>query len=256
MSGVADRGDSRHLMTSSVTTRVLGWVGLASMAVMALLGLVISPRDRIQGEAVRLLYIHVPTIWVAYGSFILTAVASALYLWRGSSREDRGRHYDRIAGAAGEVAVLFLALTLVTGMLWGRITWGVFWQWDARLTTTALMFVSYLGYLAIRNMPADIEARSKRAAIAALLAAVNIPIVHFSVEWWRTLHQKASIRSDRNSEITGDMFATLMFSLLAFTVVAAWLMIHRYRLVRLEEIREEEGLALAVSARRAEGVNA
>ena len=134
----------------------------------------------------------------------------------------------------------------------GRITWGVYWQWDARLTTTLLMFVTYLGYLALRRLPADPVVRSRRAAIVALIASVNLPLVHFSVDWWRTLHQKASLSVGRKAEITGDMLATLLFSVVAFSLVAAWLMVHRYRVLRLEEIRDEEDLETAIRARRTE----
>lgn len=241
-------------MTGSLATRVLGWAAVLTLGLVLLLGLVVSPRDVNQGEAVRLLYVHVPVIWIAYGSFIITAVSSALFLARSAGRADRGRHHDRIAGAAAEVGVVFTALTLISGALWGRITWGVYWQWDARLTTTVLMFVSYLGYLALRRLPADPFVRSRRAAIVALVSTVNLPLVHFSVDWWRTLHQKASLSVGRKAEITGDMLATLLFSLVAFTLVALWVGIHRYRVIRLEEIRDEEGVEAAIEARRAEAV--
>jgi len=245
--------DVRETPTGSLATRVLGLAVLMSLGVAALLGLVISPRDVTQGEAVRLMYVHVPVIWVAYACFITTAVSSALFLWRGSDRSDRGRHYDRLAGSAAEVGVMFTMMALVSGALWGRITWGVYWQWDARLTTTVLMFVTYLGYLALRQLPADPAIRSRRAAIVALLASVNLPLVHYSVVWWRTLHQQASLAVGK-AEITGDMLATLLFSVAAFTASAVWLIVHRYRLIRLEEIRDEEGLNAAIEARRAEAM--
>lgn len=238
-------------ITSSVGTSVLGWLALGSMATTAVLGLFISPRDVVQGDAVRFLYLHVPVIWVAYGCFIVCAGASAWFLWKAKSRADRGRHLDRVAGAAAEVGVVFTALALVTGAMWGRITWGVYWQWDARLTMTAMMFVSFLGYLALRRLPTDPAVRSKRAAIAALVSSVNLPLVHFSVDWWRTLHQEASLSVDE-AEITGDMFAILGFASVAFVLAGAWLVVHRYRVIRLEEIRDEEGLEMAIAARRAE----
>jgi heme exporter protein C len=137
-------------------------------------------------------------------------------------------------------------------MLWGKVTWGSYWQWDARLTTTVLLFVTYLGYLALRRLPADPGVRAKRAAIMALVSFVNVPIVHFSVDWWRTLHQKASLSVGRRPEITGDMYWTLMYSALTFTFVATWLMIHRYRVIRLEEMRDEEMLQQQLRERRSE----
>ncbi len=241
-------------MTASVATRVLGVVAAAAAALMLVLGLVVSPADVVQGEAVRLLYVHVPAIWVAYGSFGLTSLASALLLWRGRRRSDGGRHYDRLAGAAAECGVVFTAITLVSGSLWGKITWGTYWQWDARLTTTVLLFITYVGYLALRNLPAEPTVRARRAAVMALVSFVNVPIVHFSVDWWRTLHQPASLRIGRRPEITGEMYWTLLYSTLAVSVVAAWLMIHRYRVIRLEELRDEAGLAVALEQRRGEVV--
>ncbi|MDG2111991.1 MAG: cytochrome c biogenesis protein CcsA [Actinomycetota bacterium] len=241
-------------MTATPATRVLGVVALVASAVMLLLGLVVSPKDVVQGDAVRLLYVHVPVIWIAYGSFALTSAASGLFLWRGSRRADAGRHYDRLAGAAAESGVVFTGLTLVTGALWGKITWGTYWQWDARLTTTVLLFITYIGYLALRRLPADPVVRSRRSAIMALISFINVPIVHFSVDWWRTLHQKASLSVGRRPEITGEMYWTLMYSALAVTIVAAWLMIHRYRVIRLEEMRDEEGLQQAIRDRQEETV--
>ena len=216
---------------------------------MALLGLVVSPPDVVQGEAVRMLYLHVPAIWIAYGSFAVTSVSSLLFLRRGKRREDKGRHYDRLGGAAAEVGVLFTGVTLITGMLWGKVTWGTYWQWDARLTTTVLLFVTYLGYLALRRLPADPVVRGRRAAIMALISFINVPIVHYSVDWWRTLHQKASLSVGRRPEITGEMYWTLLYSAVAVTFVAVWLVTHRYRVIRLEEIRDEEMLTALISQR-------
>ena len=156
-------------MTGTLVTRVLGVSALAATGLMAVLGLVISPPDVVQGEAVRMLYIHVPSIWIAYGGFALTSISSILFLRRSRRRPDQGRHYDRLAGSAAEVGVVFTAITLITGMLWGKVTWGTYWQWDARLTTTVLLFVTYLGYLALRRLPAEPAVRSRRAAVMALI---------------------------------------------------------------------------------------
>ena len=239
-------------MTATPATRVLATVSVGASLVLLLLALIVSPADVVQGDAVRMLYIHVPSIWVAYGSFGLTACTSGLFILRYKRRTDRGRHYDRLAGAAAEVGVVFTGITLFSGMLWGKVTWGSYWQWDARLTTTVLLFVTYLGYLALRRLPADPGVRAKRAAIMALVSFVNVPIVHFSVDWWRTLHQKASLSIGRRPEITGDMYWTLMYSALTFTFVATWLMIHRYRVIRLEEMRDEEMLQQQLRERRSE----
>ena len=245
-------------MTGTIATRVLGVVALAAAVVMALLALWVSPPERVQGDAVRFMYLHLPSIWVAYGAFVLTAAASARLLWLSraaspSGRAERSiRRLDRTAGAASELGVLFTALTLVTGSLWGNLTWGTYWQWDARLTTTVLLFVTYLGYLALRRLPAEPRQRARRAAVMALIAVVNLPIVHYSVDWWRTLHQEASLSLTSDREITGEMYWTLMYSLAAVTVIALWLGVHRYRVLRLEELAEEDAIAHLLKERRAE----
>tara|TARA_B110000263_G_scaffold39981_1_gene31634 strand:+ start:2167 stop:2928 length:762 start_codon:yes stop_codon:yes gene_type:complete len=245
---MAQMPSTKH-MTATPATRVLGAVALVAVLLMVLLGLVVSPADVVQGQAVRMLYLHVPSIWIAYGAFVLTSLSSALFLIRSRRRHDGGRHYDRLAGSAAEVGVVFTGITLATGMLWGRVTWGTYWQWDARLTTTVLLFVTYLGYLALRRLPADPMTRGRRTAVMALVSFVNVPIVHYSVDWWRTLHQKASLSVGRRPEITGEMYWTLLYSTLAVTIVASWLIVHRYRVIRLEELRDEEALEALIASR-------
>jgi len=241
------------MTTASRATRVLGWAALVTLALTAWLALIVSPPDVTQKDAVRLLYLHVPTAWLAmYVSFGVTTLASVLYLWR----RTRSRFWDLAAGASAEVGVLFIGLTLAVGSIWGRSTWGVWWTWDARLTSTAVLFVLYLGYLAVRRVPSDPEVRSRRAAIVALAAFVDVPLVHFSVEWWRTLHQPASLLDERrlfDPQITGTMAFTLVLGVVAFTLLYAWLVIHRFRLARLEELADERQLADALAERRAEG---
>ena len=241
------------MTTGSRGTRILGVATLISLAVAAWMALVVSPADVNQKDAVRLLYIHAPTAWLAmYVSFGVTTLASILYLWP----RTRSRLWDLVAGASAEVGVLFIGLTLAIGSIWGRTTWGVWWTWDARLTSTAVLFVLYLGYLAVRRIPADPLVRSRRAAIVAIAAFVDVPIVHLAVDWWRTLHQPATIFDERrllDPRIHGVMLWTLLLSVLAFTLLYAWLLIHRVRLARLEELVEDRALEHAIAERRAEG---
>ena len=138
-----------RLLKPQVST-ALGWLSLVALVVLALFGLWGAPPDKVQSDAQRLMYLHVPTAWIAYLAFGVTALASALWLWK----RTRATVWDRIAGASAEIGVLFTALTLVLGSLWGRPVWGIWWAWDARLVTTAVLFFLYLGYLALRRVPA------------------------------------------------------------------------------------------------------
>jgi len=227
-------------------SRILGWAALAALAVLAVFGLWVAPPDRVQSDAQRLMYLHVPSAWIAYLAFGITAMASALYLWR----RTRAPVWDRLAASSAELGVLFTGLTLVLGSLWGRPVWGVWWAWDARLVTTAVLFFLYVGYLALRRVPAPIEARAKRSAIAALVAFADVPIVHFSVDWWRTLHQQATVFTPSlNAHIHGVMAFTLWWGVVAFTILFVYLLDRRYRLEALEEDLEARELTLAIEER-------
>ena len=236
--------------TGTAATRAIGALAALAMAWLVLFGLVLSPPDVNQGESVRLLYLHVPTIWVAYLSFVVTAFASGLHLL--TKRRSLG--WDRLAGASAEVGVVFVGLTLVVGALWGRLTWGVFWQWDARLTTTALLFVTYVGYLAVRRLGGSHAQRGRRSAVVGLVSVLLIPLVHWSVELWRSLHQEASIlNTDGDIRMDGTMLFTLFVGVVAFTLLYLWLVMHRTRAMAMEDLLEDRGLEEALAARHAEG---
>jgi heme exporter protein C len=150
--------------------------------------------------------------------------------------------------------VVFTALTLVTGSIWGRPTWGVWWTWDARLTSTALLLVLFLGYLALRRLPADPEVRAKRCAFAALFAAADVPIVHFSVVWWKTLHQGATVLNpDLSPTIHGSLAWTLLLSFVSITLGFVWMLLVRYRIGVLEDWLGSGELDVALRERQAEG---
>lgn len=243
--------DRRVEGTGTRATRVLGIATIVSMAWLVAFGLGFSPADRDQEESVRILYVHVPTIWIAYLAFVVTAIASAGYL----VGKSKSLHLDRIAGASAEIGVTFVAVTLVVGALWGRLTWGVFWQWDARLTTTALLFVTYVGYLAVRRLGGSHEQRARRSAIIGLLAVLEIPLVHWSVRLWRSLHQDATVLStDGDIKMDGLMLFSLFVGVIAFTLLYVWLLLHRTRVMAMEDLLDDQGLDAALEARRAEAL--
>ena len=218
-------------------TRILGFVALAAVVTATVMALFVVPPDLNQGDAQRIMYPHVASAWLAYLSFGVTAIGGILWLWK------RDLRWDSLAVAGAEIGVMFTAFAIWGGMMWGRPVWGVFWQWeDPRLTTTALLLALYVGYLLLRRLTDDPERRATRSAIVGVVAAVDIPIIHFSVEWWRGLHQTATIASpERALDPAAPMVfvGTLLGMLGAFTLAWLYLMIRRYQLARRELAREE-----------------
>jgi len=216
---------------------------VAALAVLVWLALVVAPPDSVQGDAQRLMYLHVPVAWLAYLAYGVTAAASLLYL---VPRTRRPR-WDLLAGSSAEVGVVFTALTIVDGSLWARPIWGVWWTWDARLVTTAVLLFLYLGYLALRRVPAPPGRRARRSAVVALIAFADVPVVHLSVIWWRTLHQQPTVLNPELApQIHGIMALTLLWGVLAFTLLYLVLLRWRYRLARAEAEHEARLLQLAL----------
>ena len=218
--------------------RRYSWLDIT--AVVAVVGALVfamaSPRVESQGESARMLFIHVPTIWLAYLAFAVTFVASITYLVTKRLR------WDLIAGSSAEIGVVFTTVAIIGGMIWGKATWNVYWTWDARLTLTAIMLFVYIGYLALRRAIADPEARARRTAVLGILGLVQLIPVHFSVTWWRTLHQTNTFRP-RDIQMDGPILAALLISVAAFTVVYAALLRHRVELAELELTAYEESVA-------------
>jgi heme exporter protein C len=227
-----------------------GFFGFVGLCFTVWLGLWITPPDEFMGNLVRLLYVHPPLAWVAFLAYGVAFLSSLAYLWP----RTRSLVLDRLAGASAEVGVVFTGLTLVTGSIWGRPTWGTYWTWDPLLTTTALLFVLYLGYLALRQVPGDAEVRARRCAIGALVAFIDVPIVYFSVIWWKSLHQAPTVLDPINGKtyVHGSMAWTLLLGFVSFTLVYVWLVGHRYRLAELRDREDDEGLEAAIAERRAE----
>lgn len=190
-------------------------------------GLLLSAPDRDMGHLQKILYVHVPSAWISMIAFMVVFVYSVLYLWKRVAR------YDLIAASAAEVGVVLTALTLALGSIWARPTWGVWWTWDPRLTTTSIMLLIYAGYLALRSFTEDEDRRARWSAAVGVFAFLNVPIVYMSVRWWRTIHQVQSTPD------TLDPFYTLNLRLNAFAFL--FLMIFftasRYHAARLERAR-------------------
>jgi heme exporter protein C len=201
----------------------------AIVGAIVAVALFVVPADRLQGDAQRIMYVHVPMAWLAYLAFFVTLIGSIGYLIR------RDLRFDRLAAASAELGLLFTAVTIVTGAIWGKVTWGIWWDWDPRLTTTAVMLVAYAGYNLLRG---SIVERSRRARLAAVLGIVgfaNVPIVHFSVLWWRGLHQAPTVVRPGGSSIAPVLGLVLLASVVAFTIAYVWLLRRR---MALESIRD------------------
>jgi heme exporter protein C len=216
---------------------VLGVLAAAGLIAAAIMGLVVAPPDATQGNIQRLMYVHVPSAWLAYLSFGVVFVCSIAYLVTKKIR------YDRVAHASAEIGVVFTALCIVLGSLWGKPVWGAYWTWDPRLTTTAIMLLMYVGYLAVRRLPDNPARRARWAAVVGIVAFADVPIVQLSVEWWRSLHQGPTIRLLGESTIAPIMAAALFTALAAFTLLYLYLIVVRLRVGRLEERALAEALS-------------
>jgi heme exporter protein C len=221
---------------------ILGWAALTALAASAVISLAVAPPDAEQGNVQRLMYVHVPAAWLAYLAFTVVFVASIAYL-----KTERTR-WDRLAAASAEVGVLFTALTIVLGSLWGKPVWGTWWTWDPRLTTTAILLLIYVGYLAVRRLPDSPARRARWAAVVGIVGFVDVPIVHLSVVWWRGLHQGPSVRLLEAPSIAPVMLVALLMGVLAFTLTYLYLVVLRLRVGRLEDRALAEALSPRVGA--------
>jgi len=216
----------RPTVRSSLTRAAdrAGPAALVAAGIAAVVALAVAPRAAIQGEAQRLMYVHVPGAWTAFAAFGCVALCSIAVLLR------RPGPYDAVARAAAELGVAMTALTIMEGSLWGHTAWGVWWAWDPRLVSTAFLLVSYVAYLALRSLPGDPVRVQRRAAVAGLVFAVEVPVVHFSVLWWRTLHQPPTLLVPSLSPpIAPLMLLALLLGVVTFSLGGLWYVRRRVR---------------------------
>ena len=211
---------------SRIATRVLPWsVALTGLLFVAgiYFALFASPADYQQGETVRIMYVHVPSAWMAIACYIFIAAMSAISLiWKHPLA-------DVAARAAAPLGAAFTLIVLITGSLWGKPTWGTWWVWDARLTSVLIMFFLYLGHIALTHAFDNPQRGAKAAAMLALVGFINIPIIKFSVDWWNTLHQPASLTRLDRPAIDPGMLTPLLLMGLAFMAYFVTMLLIRMR---------------------------
>jgi heme exporter protein C len=213
-----------------IVSLILWAIALLGMAVTIWLAFLYAPTDAVQGEPQRIFYFHVPIAWVGMLAFIVMAVAGVAYLWKKDER------WDWVARAAAEIGMVFISLALITGSIWGRTTWGTWWTWDARLTTTLILWFIYIGYLMLRSYMGRTPASARAGAVMAIICVIDVPIIYESVNWWRTLHPAAEVGVA--GALPPSVVLTLMVSLTAFTVLYAVLMISAYQLQRAQTLAQ------------------
>ncbi len=230
---------ARFLRIARPASNILLIAGLVLAAAGIIGGLTLSPPDYLQGETVRIMYVHVPSAWLGMAGWLGIAAASVSQLvWRHPLAAIAGR-------AIAPAGATFAALCLITGSIWGRPTWGTWWEWDGRLTSMLVLFFLYLGYIALAAAEKERGGEGRLAAIFGLVGAINLPIIHYSVLWWRTLHQGPSI-GVRGSSIDSSIAWPLYLTMLGFTAIFAAVALMRMR-AELAEAKVEARLRRAAS---------
>jgi heme exporter protein C len=218
------------VLPRSASAPLLGWTAFAAWLAGTAAALWLAPTDAYMGQVQRIMYVHVPMVWTAFAAGGLCCLASAIYLF-----VDRQPTWDRIGRSAAELAVLFVALGIACGAIWGKPTWGVWWTWDARLTTTAILLLIYVGYLMVRSIGGENERTARAAAVIGIVGFVDIPIIHMSVYWWRTLHQPPSLLRPGQPTMAMEMYLTLILNAVAYMLVFLYLLRLRTREHALRE---------------------
>ncbi|MFN8539108.1 MAG: cytochrome c biogenesis protein CcsA [Thermomicrobiales bacterium] len=207
--------------------RYLGVLAALGMVAMLYFALIYAPTERTQGHAQRIFYPHYGSAIITYVAYITTCVASIGYLWK------RRESWDQVARASAEVGVLLNTILLVAGSIWGKTIWGTWWTWDARLTTTLILWFIYVGYLMLRSYGGDTPQIARSAAVIGIIGCIDIPIINQSVNWWRTLHP-APVVQRADPALPAEMVHAMLVAMLAFFLLYLYLLIQRLRVAKLE----------------------
>lgn len=204
----------------------LGWATALGFLAMLYMALIYAPTERTQGPAQRIFYLHIGSAIITYVAYVVTAIASVGYLWKRSER------MDQLARSSAEVGLLINTILLVTGSIWGKAIWGTWWSWDARLTSTLILWFIYAGYLMLRAYGGDTPQIARSAAVIGIIGCLDIPIINQSVRWWRTLHP-APVVVRESPALPDTMLHAVFVSLAAFLLLYAYLTVQRLRVEQL-----------------------
>src|SRR6266568_8377189 len=207
---------------------------LTTLGMMISIGLIFlyAPTDAIQGIPQRIFYFHVPIAWIGMLAFGIMAIAGVAYLWKKDER------WDWLARASAEIGAVFITLALITGSIWGRTTWGTWWTWDARLTTTLILWFIYIGYLMLRSYMGRTAASARAGAVLAIIGIIDVPIIYESVNWWRTLHPQQVLPIGSSPQLPPEMLYTLLVSFITLTLLFSFLMVQLYQLEKMQTLAQ------------------
>ena len=227
-STIGTPGQNTRPPIASLALLILSFIGMMTSIFMIFLYV---PTDAIEGIPQRIFYFHVPIAWIGMLAFGVLAVASIGYLWKKDER------WDWLARASAEVGAIFITLALITGSIWGRTTWGTWWTWDARLTTTLILWFIDIGYMMLRSYMGRTPASARSGAVLAIVGVIDVPIIYESVNWWRTLHPQAEVGTP--GALPPEVVLTLMISLVTFTLLYSFLMVQIYQLQKMQALAQQ-----------------
>ena len=227
-STIGTPGQNTRPPIASLALLTLTFIGMMTSIFMIFLYV---PTDAIEGIPQRIFYFHVPVAWIGMLAFGVLAAASIGYLWKKDER------WDWLARASAEVGTIFITLALISGSIWGRTTWGTWWTWDARLTTTLILWFIYIGYMMLRSYMGRTSASARSAAVLAIIGVIDVPIIYESVNWWRTLHPQAEVGTP--GALPPEVVLTLMISLVTFTLLYSFLMVQIYQLQKMQALAQQ-----------------
>src|SRR6266496_1956998 len=230
--GNANVGTKQREIRFPLVSLKLGIFSLIGMMISIWMIFLYAPTDAVQGQPQRIFYFHVPMAWLGMLGFVVVAIAGIGYL---VSKDER---WDWAARASAESGAFFITLALITGSIWGKTIWGTWWTWDARLTTTLILWFIYIGYLMLRSYMGRTSASARAGAVLAIIGLIDVPIIYESVNWWRTLHPQQVLPIGSSPQLPPEMLYTLLVSFVTLTLLFSFLMVQLYQLEKMQTLAQ------------------